>query len=62
MSFDVPNHVEDLCKEFAKPNGNCGVGLKCLCHAKECNDKIISESGAMKYVGDVILSFLSSSV
>ncbi|CAJ1956092.1 unnamed protein product [Sphenostylis stenocarpa] len=37
MSFDVPNHVEDLCKECEKPNGDCGVGLKCLCHAKECS-------------------------
>ncbi|QCE09433.1 hypothetical protein DEO72_LG10g652 [Vigna unguiculata] len=60
MSFDVPNHVEDLCKECEKPNGNCGVGLKCLCHAKECKDKIISESGSMKSVGNnVLLSFLS---
>ncbi|KAK7335649.1 hypothetical protein VNO80_27599 [Phaseolus coccineus] len=38
MSFDVPNHVEDLCKECEKPKGNCGVGLKCLCHAKECSE------------------------
>ncbi|XP_020208515.1 uncharacterized protein LOC109793454 [Cajanus cajan] len=38
VSFDVPNHVEDLCKECEKPNGNCGVGLKCLCHAKECSE------------------------
>ncbi|XP_017424457.1 uncharacterized protein LOC108333503 isoform X1 [Vigna angularis] len=34
MSFDVPNHVEDLCKECEKPYRNCGVGLKFLCHAK----------------------------
>lgn len=36
MSFDVPkpNHVQYLCKECEKPNGNCGVGLNCLCHAK----------------------------
>ncbi|XP_047160848.1 uncharacterized protein LOC124831009 [Vigna umbellata] len=60
MSFDVPNHVEDLCKEREKPYGNCGVGLKCLCHAKECKDKIISESGSTKSVGNnVLFSFLS---
>lgn len=38
MSFDIPEHVPDLCKECEKPNGNCGVGLKCLCHAKECSE------------------------
>ncbi|ESW22092.1 hypothetical protein PHAVU_005G126500, partial [Phaseolus vulgaris] len=59
MSFDVRNHVEDLCKECEKPKGHCGVGLKCLCHAKECKDKIISESGSMKSVGNVLFSFLS---
>lgn len=37
MSFDVPDHVPDLCKECEKPNGNCGVGLRCICHAKECS-------------------------
>ncbi|KAK4255210.1 hypothetical protein QN277_008235 [Acacia crassicarpa] len=41
ISFDIP----DLCKECEKPHGNCGAGLKCLCHAKECKDEIIS-SGA----------------
>lgn len=37
ISFDIPDHVPDLCKECEKPNGNCGAGLKCLCHANECS-------------------------
>ncbi|KAJ1401775.1 hypothetical protein SESBI_28536 [Sesbania bispinosa] len=60
MSFDIiPDHVQDLCKECERPNGNCGVGLKCLCHAKECKDKLISESGSIKSIGNTFLSFLS---
>lgn len=44
ISFDIPDHVPDICNECAKPNGNCGVGLKCICHAKECSKYLIFSS------------------
>lgn len=30
VSFDIPDHLPDICSECKKPNGNCGVGLRCL--------------------------------
>ncbi|PON45762.1 hypothetical protein PanWU01x14_256370 [Parasponia andersonii] len=39
ISFDVPDHVPYVCNECDKPNGNCGVGLRCLCHTKERKDR-----------------------
>lgn len=42
ISFDIPDHVPDLCKECKKPHGNCGAGLKCLCHSKECSKCILN--------------------
>ncbi|KAK8601730.1 hypothetical protein V6N12_051557 [Hibiscus sabdariffa] len=50
ISFDVPDHVPDFCNECKKPNGNCGVGLKCICHAKECKDKVLSAAGSLDVV------------
>ncbi|MED6112143.1 hypothetical protein PIB30_059016 [Stylosanthes scabra] len=55
MSFDIPGHVENLCRECERPNGNCGLGLKCFCHAKQCKDKIISESRTIKFIGTMVL-------
>lgn len=37
VSFDVPDHLPPICDECSKPNGNCGIGLRCICHAKECS-------------------------
>ena len=37
ITFDIPAHVPDICKGCEKPNGTCGGGLNCLCHAKECS-------------------------
>ncbi|XP_021661790.2 uncharacterized protein LOC110650936 isoform X2 [Hevea brasiliensis] len=37
ISFDIPNHAPVICNECEKPNGNCGVGLRCICHPKECS-------------------------
>lgn len=37
VSFDVPAHVPNLCYECQKPDGHCGVGLKCICHPQECS-------------------------
>ncbi|KAH6814700.1 hypothetical protein C2S51_023718 [Perilla frutescens var. frutescens] len=40
ISFDIPDHVPNPCNECEKPDGNCGVGLRCACHPKECKDKV----------------------
>uniref|UniRef100_A0A2P2ILB3 Wall-associated receptor kinase C-terminal domain-containing protein n=1 Tax=Rhizophora mucronata TaxID=61149 RepID=A0A2P2ILB3_RHIMU len=38
ISFDmIPGHVPNLCNECQKPNGNCGMGLRCMCHPRECS-------------------------
>lgn len=37
VSFDIPDHAPDICTKCQKPNGNCGVGLKCICHLQECS-------------------------
>ncbi|GAB4859738.1 hypothetical protein Ancab_011216 [Ancistrocladus abbreviatus] len=28
ISFEIPDHVPNLCEECVKPHGNCGVGLR----------------------------------
>ncbi|XP_028808296.1 uncharacterized protein LOC114762864 [Neltuma alba] len=58
ISFDIPDHVPDLCKECEKPHGNCGAGLKCLCHTKECKDEILSSDGSISDIGNVFFSLL----
>lgn len=36
ITFDI--HAPDICKGCEKSNNsNCGAGLKCVCHAKECS-------------------------
>ncbi|PON75254.1 hypothetical protein TorRG33x02_245440 [Trema orientale] len=59
ISFDVPDHVPYVCNECEKPNGNCGVGLRCLCHAKECKDKVISKGGYTYVVGNILVALIS---
>ncbi|KAL9293810.1 hypothetical protein AtEden1_Chr3g0198791 [Arabidopsis thaliana] len=36
VSMEVEGHIPDLCIACERPNGNCGVALRCLCHPKEC--------------------------
>ncbi|XP_010093200.2 uncharacterized protein LOC21392331 [Morus notabilis] len=51
ISFDIPDHAPNVCSECEKPNGNCGVGLRCICHAKECKDKVVSKGGSINGFG-----------
>lgn len=37
VSMEVEGHIPDLCIACERPNGNCGVALRCLCHPKECS-------------------------
>ncbi|XP_030957923.1 uncharacterized protein LOC115979941 [Quercus lobata] len=59
ISYDIPDHVPNLCNECEKPNGNCGVGLRCICHPKECKDKVISMGRTVDPFGNVIFSLIS---
>ncbi|XP_055834451.1 uncharacterized protein LOC129903004 [Solanum dulcamara] len=45
ISWDI-DHVPNPCDECRKPHGNCGVGLRCLCHLPEC--KVEVSVGAIK--------------
>ncbi|XP_045833615.1 uncharacterized protein LOC123924703 [Trifolium pratense] len=59
ISVNIPNHVPEICKGCEKPNGSCGAGLNCLCHPKECKDKVISKVRSIKSTGNVFFSLLS---
>lgn len=37
MSLDIPDHVPNLCDQCRKPGGHCTVGLRCICHPKQCS-------------------------
>ncbi|KAI3461322.1 hypothetical protein Pfo_017985 [Paulownia fortunei] len=53
ISFDIPDHVPNPCNECEKPDGNCGVGLRCVCHPKKCKDKVISVGAVLKPCGNI---------
>lgn len=57
LSVDIPR-VPEICQGCEKPNGSCGAGLNCLCHPKECKDKVISKAG-IKSTGSIFFSMLS---
>ncbi|XP_047172880.1 uncharacterized protein LOC124840799 [Vigna umbellata] len=56
ISVDIPR-VPEICQGCEKPNGSCGAGLNCLCHPKECKDKVISKA-VIKSTGSVFFSLL----
>ncbi|KAF8397875.1 hypothetical protein HHK36_016800 [Tetracentron sinense] len=58
ISFDIPDHIPNVCDECNKAQGNCGVGLRCICHPKECKDKVYSRGISMDPVGNTLFSFL----
>ncbi|KAG5566578.1 hypothetical protein RHGRI_002210 [Rhododendron griersonianum] len=60
ISYDVPDHVPNICDECQKPNGNCGVGLRCICHPRECKNQVTSKSGNIDPFGNILFSLLSS--
>ncbi|KAK4441268.1 hypothetical protein Salat_0461700 [Sesamum alatum] len=54
ISFDIPDHVPNPCNECEKPDGNCGVGLKCVCHPQKCKDKVVSAGAGLRPCGNVV--------
>ncbi|KAF9597117.1 hypothetical protein IFM89_015946 [Coptis chinensis] len=59
ISFDIPDHVPNVCDECNKAKGNCGVGLRCICHPKDCRDKVISRGVSLEPFGNIFLSLLA---
>ncbi|KAL5976415.1 hypothetical protein ACLOJK_020746 [Asimina triloba] len=58
VSFGIPDHIPNACDECSKPNGNCGIGLRCICHPKECkidfylhisDDSILSAGSSQRH-------------
>ncbi|KAJ8568447.1 hypothetical protein K7X08_027980 [Anisodus acutangulus] len=56
LSWDV-DHVPNPCDECRKPYGNCGVGLRCLCHVTECKVEV-SAGSIKKLSGTMLFSLL----
>ncbi|CAA2966165.1 uncharacterized protein LOC111391339 [Olea europaea subsp. europaea] len=52
----IPVHVPNPCDECKKPDGNCGAGLRCVCHPKECKDKVISVGAVLKPWCNIVFS------
>ncbi|XP_006851627.2 uncharacterized protein LOC18441396 isoform X2 [Amborella trichopoda] len=46
----IPDHIPRLCDECRKPNGNCGIGLRCLCYPSQCKQSVLSGGAAVKPV------------
>ncbi|GLJ49918.1 hypothetical protein SUGI_1061300 [Cryptomeria japonica] len=42
LSFNLPDQIPDvrLCDECDKQDGNCGIGIKCICHPHECGNVV----------------------
>ncbi|KAA0040940.1 uncharacterized protein E5676_scaffold708G00470 [Cucumis melo var. makuwa] len=59
ISFDIPDHVPNLCHECEKPDGHCGVGLRCICHVLECKDKVFSKGGIVRPGGKILISLMA---
>eukprot|EP01018_Ginkgo_biloba_P038713 Gb_00323 [translate_table: standard] len=45
LFFGLPDRLPDvrLCDECDKPNGNCGIGLRCICHPHECGNFVLNQ-------------------
>ncbi|XP_011090007.1 uncharacterized protein LOC105170791 [Sesamum indicum] len=54
ISFDIPDHVPNPCNECEKPDGNCGVGLRCVCHPQKCKDKVISAGAVLRPCHNIV--------
>ncbi|XP_073144197.1 uncharacterized protein [Henckelia pumila] len=56
IGFGIPDHVPNPCDQCEKPDGNCGVGLRCICHPKKCKDKVISVGAVLNPFGNIFFS------
>ncbi|KAF9684588.1 hypothetical protein SADUNF_Sadunf04G0133700 [Salix dunnii] len=56
ISFEIPDHVPDICNECQKPDGNCCIGFKCICQPQDCQDEVISVARSTKPIVNILLS------
>ncbi|CAA2957157.1 Hypothetical predicted protein [Olea europaea subsp. europaea] len=57
--FDnIPDHVPNPCDECKKPDGHCGAELRCICHPKECKDRVISVGAVLKPFRNIVFFLL----
>ncbi|XP_010425888.1 PREDICTED: uncharacterized protein LOC104710934 [Camelina sativa] len=62
VSMEVEGRIPDLCIACERPDGNCGVALRCLCHPKECKNKVVNfgtKSRALSGNTQQLLPFVS---
>ncbi|CAA7025660.1 unnamed protein product [Microthlaspi erraticum] len=60
VSLEVDGHLPDLCIACERPDGNCGAALRCLCHPKDCKNKIVNigtKSRALSGKTQIVLLF-----
>lgn len=50
IRFGIPDHVPNPCNQCEKPDGNCGVGLRCVCHPRKCSKFSLSNSYIYIYI------------
>ncbi|XP_077241226.1 uncharacterized protein LOC143881820 [Tasmannia lanceolata] len=58
VSFGIPDHIPNICDECSKPSGNCGIGLRCICHPSECKDKVFSKGVSANPCNNLLFSLL----
>lgn len=57
LSWEI-DHVPNPCDECRKPHGNCGVGLRCLCHISECKVEVSVGAPIKRSSGTMLFSLL----
>ncbi|KAL9677545.1 hypothetical protein QQ045_005778 [Rhodiola kirilowii] len=60
VSFEIDHKPDDLCQECKRPNGRCGVGLKCFCHLEQCVDKVVTGCTSIMHKREIVISSLFS--
>ncbi|CAN4120439.1 unnamed protein product [Withania somnifera] len=52
------DHVPNPCDECRKPHGNCGAGLRCLCHLSECKVEVSAGAPIKRSSGTMLFSLI----
>lgn len=57
LSFSIPDRGLDLrlCDECQRPDGDCGIALRCICNPDECKHQVLSGRATMQFVSQKII-------
>lgn len=57
LSFSIPDGGLDLrlCDECQRPDGDCGIALRCICYPNECKHQVLAGRAAMQTVSSKIM-------